>query len=274
MFDICTVVFRDELPLLKIQAQSLDAWGWRLNPRTIWVIVNDDPDLVDHIRTSWWGGLAPHVRVLPREVFGADWSDNGWVGQQALKLLVPAIGDAEWTMCLDAKTLLVDAVSASTLLDDRGRARVGRCPIYPVFEPSRQFSEEFWNCKLDQQLGPGGVPFLFHNHSTQRMVSATVSRTRKNFATWFQEQPRLTEFIFYSAWIQSQGLDLYAPDSNIRPVNLCHSEVDMFDSKQQQWDQATTVSIHRNAWTRLTDTQRQQYRDFLTQLGITQAWQL
>lgn len=269
MFDICTVVFQDELPILRSQAQSLDLYAWNLQPRSIWVVVNDQAHVAQMIDPAWWGDLAPRVHVLTRDVFGSRWSETGWVSQQALKLMVPAISNQPWTLCLDAKTLLVHALAATDLVDREGRARVGRCPIYPVFEASREISEQFWHVTLADQLGPGGVPFLFHNPSVRHMIAHVVERTQEHFPHWFQDQGCLTEFMFYSAWIQHQALDLYTGPSVIRPVNLCHSEPQAFDHKAQQWPQATTVSIHRGAWPRLTAQQQETYRTFLAQRGIT-----
>jgi hypothetical protein len=34
------------------------------------------------------------------------------------------------------------------------------------------------------------------------------------------------------------------------------------------------VSIHRNAWSQLTDDQKQQYKNFLIDRHITEAWKL
>jgi hypothetical protein len=41
-----------------------------------------------------------------------------------------------------------------------------------------------------------------------------------------------------------------------------------FEQKLSRMPAATTVSIHRNAWTQLTDDQQKQYRDFLASRGI------
>lgn len=274
MIDLCTVVFRDELSVLRVQAQSVDLYCTGLDPRNIFVIVNDEPSRVADIDPTWWGGLADRVRVLPREVFGCDWVDNGWVSQQAQKLLAPTLSWQTWTLCLDAKTIPVRALTHDLLLDAQSRARVGRCPIYPVFEASQTMCEQFWDIAMTEQLGPGGVPFMFHNETVRDMVSMAQKRLDQPWPAWFQAQGRLTEFMFYSAAVQHLYGDtcwLYAPESSINPLNICHSEVAGFDRKWAQRDTATTVSIHRRAWPQLTPEQQQSYRDFLIQHGITQA---
>jgi MFS family permease len=52
--------------------------------------------------------------------------------------------------------------------------------------------------------------------------------------------------------------------------------VDQFDRKLEQMKQPEThtVSIHRNAWSQLTDDQKQQYKNFLIDRGILEAWKL
>ena len=82
----------------------------------------------------------------------------------------------------------------------------------------------------------------------------------------------LTEFILYSGWIQYKfgNFDtIYnTNNSNLIPCNVCHSEVALFDRKFKAMADATTVSVHRRAWTKLTPLQQTQYTDFLASRGI------
>jgi hypothetical protein len=57
------------------------------------------------------------------------------------------------------------------------------------------------------------------------------------------------------------------------PCNVCHTEIEIFDQKylQMQYPDILTVSIHRNAWTKLSYTQKQKYQDLLLSKKITQA---
>jgi hypothetical protein len=54
MIDIATVVFRDELPILKLQAQSIERYCQHIGIRNIYVIVNDDDDTIHQIDAGWW----------------------------------------------------------------------------------------------------------------------------------------------------------------------------------------------------------------------------
>jgi Family of unknown function (DUF6492) len=274
MIDIVTVVFEPEISVLRLQAQSIDLYCRDLGIRNIYVVVNDQDSVAQQIDPAWWGEFADRVTVLPRRVFSAQYASNGWVSQQALKILAASISYNVWSMVLDAKTIFVKPISIDQLIDPQGRAQVGELDIYPVFEPSQQLVNEFYSIKLDSQLGPGGVPFLFHNRVTRSMIAHAETQTQTSFAEWFQVQGRLTEFILYSGYVQySHGSfdTLYSSVCNLRPHNICHSEVGIFDQKISQAVDIDTISVHRNAWSQLDTVQQHRYRDYLIDCGITTA---
>lgn len=265
MIDIVTVVFEPELNILQKQAQSLDLYVKNVN--SIIVVVNQDQDLHDQIDVTWWGSYQDRVKIIPRRTFGNTWSNVGWVSQQALKLVASAAACSTWAMILDAKTIFVKPFNLELT-----KPAVGKLDMYPVFEPSRQIANRLFNIELKNQLGPGGVPFAINTDQVRDMINWIETQTQQDFVTWFQAQGMLTEFILYSAWIQYRTGSLnsiYNTEfTDIVPVNLCHSEVERFEQKLQNMVSATTVSIHRNAWSQLTPTQQQQYTDFLHSRGI------
>jgi hypothetical protein len=170
-------------------------------------------------------------------------------------------------MVVDAKTLFVKPVPRYN-----SRPQTGLLHIFPVFETSRQRVSTLFDIDLQHQLGPGGVPFIINNHVARDMIQEVQSRTGEDFATWFQDQGMITEFILYSGYVLfSQGSfdKIYDVSSAVVvPCNLCHSEVAAFDRKFSQMSQANTVSVHRMAWQQLSDQQRDQYTNFLSQRGI------
>ena len=267
MIDTITIVFRDELDTLQTQARSLDLYCHDMNLQTVFVIVNDDDHVADQINAEWWGRLQSRVRIIPRSSFACQFVEHGWVSQQALKLLASALSLSTWSMVLDAKTFFINHMSA-----------IGDCPavgqldIYTVFEPSRQIVNQLFGIELTKQLGPGGVPFVINTQEARNMIAWIELHTQQDFAEWFQAQGMLTEFILYSGWIYySHGsLDqIYdVSRTQITPCNLCHSEIHMFDQKFAKMRVADTVSIHRNAWTQLTQTQQAQYTHLLRDRGI------
>jgi hypothetical protein len=279
MIDIATVVFRDELPILKLQAQSIERYCQHIGIRNIYVIVNDDDDTIHQIDAAWWGSAANHVLVVPRSAFSTLFVEDGWVSQQALKLLAAGISYNTWTMVLDAKTIFVKELELKDLIDEQGRARVGTLDIYPVFETTRLMVNQTYDIDLQKQLGPGGVPFLFQNDVVRLMIADTTFRVKQKFPLWFQGKGRLTEFMLYSGYLQYRfgGFDtFYNPEFGFGVVNVCHTEVAQFENKLDQMKNSDplTVSIHRNAWKELTDEQKQAYQHFLIDRRIICAWEL
>jgi hypothetical protein len=265
MISTVTVVFQDELDSLRRQAQSLDLYVDDI--QTVFIVVNEDSNLEQQIDSQWWGRWANCVQIIPRNCFGTSWSDNGWVSQQALKLLAASSAPSDWSIILDAKTFFVKRVT--TVKDQPG---VGLLPIYPVFEPSRQIVNQLFDIDLKQQLGPGGVPFVMNTQQVCNMISWIESTVNQSFATWFQEHGRLTEFLLYTGWIQynTGALDKIYNVNQVEMVacNLCHSQVNEFDRKFKEMQKSTTVSVHRHAWPQLTDQQQTQYINFLASRGI------
>ena len=85
MIDIITVVFSEEMPVLRCQAQGIDLYCQNLGVRSIYVMVND-VGISHQIDPAWWGTMANRVRIIPRETFSCDWKNNGWLTQHVLKL--------------------------------------------------------------------------------------------------------------------------------------------------------------------------------------------
>jgi hypothetical protein len=276
MIDIVTVVFQEEIPILKVQAESVARYCQNIGIRNIYVVVNDDKDTIHKIDAGWWGDLANHVLVVPRSAFSTQFIDNGWVSQQALKLLAAAMSHNTWSMVLDAKTVFVRELQLTDLLDCDGRARVGTLPVFPVFEPTRLMINELYNIDMKDQLGPGGVPFFFQNDVVRLMIAETTFLAKKSFPIWFQAKGRITEFMLYSGYLQYRfgGYDtFYSSDSAFGAVNISHGEVDQFNTKlkQMQDPRTLTVSIHRGAWSQLSADQRQEYQFRLIDAGLIGA---
>lgn len=279
MIDICTVVFRDEIDILKVQANSLALNATEIGIRNIYVVINDEETVVSEISPDWWGPLADKVLVVPRSAFSAPWVTDGWLSQQMFKILAASTSYNTWTMILDAKTILVQPLDLRQIFDSQGRAQMGSLPVYPVFADSQRIVEQLFDIKIDQQIGPGGVPFLFHNDTVRLMISDIFLLAKTNFPAWFQQQGRVTEFVLYSGYVQyklGSIHKMYSPNQVIHPVNLCHSEVNSFDRKikEMQDPNVTTVSIHRRAWTQLTPEQQHQYRSLLIDRSIMSAWDM
>lgn len=280
MIDLCTVVFRDEIPTLKYQAQSIDLYCQKLNVRNIYVVLNDDESVINQIDSSWWGSLAHRVLVVPRTAFSTPWVENGWLSQQLFKMLAASISYNDFTMVLDAKTIFIRDVDPGTLVNAQGQSTVGQLDIYPVFEPAQQIVNQLFNIECKKQQGPGGVPFLFHNDTVRSMIAEVTNRTQQRFPRWFQSQGMLTEFILYSGYVQYHygSLDAVITEENLmgNVVNVSHDETAQWGNKLSKMSDSSTltVSVHRHAWTKLSVEQQQQYRNLLINRGIASAWEM
>jgi hypothetical protein len=264
MIDLITVVFRDELEVLRLQAQSVERYGQNLG--TIYVVVNDADTVADQIDPDWWGARSGQVQIVCRSRWPVDYDQNGWLTQQLLKLLATDLCTNSWSMILDAKTLFVEPIT----IDEK--PQVGELDIYPVFKTSQQIVSELFDIDLKKQLGPGGVPFIVNNALVQDLIADVVAKTNQSFSEWFQRQGMVTEFILYSGYVVYRFGSFDAvydsKHSTLHPCNICHSEVASFDRKFKEMQTANTVSIHRRAWAQLSPQQRSQYLEFLSSRGI------
>lgn len=279
MIDICTVVFEEELPILRVQAESVGMFCQNIGVRNIYVVLNDVETLSEKIDPSWWGPLASSVLIVPRTAFSTQWVDNGWVSQQLWKMLAASISYNHFTMVLDAKTILTKPMTVNKLFDEQGRMMAGRTSIPEVFSKSRAIVEELFEIEMSEQLGPGGVPYFFHNDTVRAMISDITFKTRESFPTWFQRQGILTEFLLYSGYVQwkYQSLDsLYNSKIGVFPKNLCHSDLDKVETRLNEFklEETTSVGVHRNAWKQLTPEQKTQFRMTLIDSGIFTAWDI
>jgi hypothetical protein len=264
MWDFITVVFRDELPLLQIQATSFAQYVNPQDVNSITVVVNDSADVIQHIDATWWGPLAHHVVVEPRRF---EPRILGWESQQLCKLLAAANATAPWSMVLDAKTWFVTALDIGALVDHLGRPRVGIDKIMPVFASSQQFVRDLYQIDFNETLGPNGVPFIFHTDTVRSLVNS-----QEDFVEFFQTSCRypnlVTEFHLYSGYVtaQHQTLEhLYSPDRNISVWNLADFQLDYFDQWWQRLITSTvlTASIHRRCYAQLNQEQLELWFEFL-----------
>jgi hypothetical protein len=280
MLDIVTVVFREELPILKLQAQSIELYCQNIGTQGIYVIVNDNDSVADEIDPAWWGNLSSLVKIVPRSEFKCVWTDNGWVSQQALKMLGSSLSNNTWSMVVDAKTLFVSSCTLTELVDSQQRIKIGSLDIYDVFKRSKEITDRLFGIDLPRQLGPGGVPFFFHNKTIRELIEFVETKQRQPFAEWFQSQGMLTEFILYSGYVHYRDGSFNLLYSDFTKsgsiINICHSQVGLADVLLGQMSRSGTwtVSVHRNAWNKFTPDQKHLYKELLQHHKISLAQDL
>jgi len=281
MIDIVTVVFRDELPVLQLQAESISMYCNHMCLHTIYVVINDDTITANDIDPAWWGRYADRVKIIHRNHWSIAYAENGWLTQQLLKLLAAEQSESTWTMILDAKTIIVQPVELDRLFNDDGQLTWGYCPVFPVFEPAKKIVSELFEIELTHVAGPAGIPFFFHNQTVHNMIKEVELRTAQPFDTWFQTTGMVTEFILYSGYVQYRDGSLERMYTNsfdraYALCNICHNETEIFDQKflDMQNENNLTVSVHRRAWQQLDDSQKEKYKTLLLSRGISGALNL
>lgn len=275
MIDLVTVVFKDELPILKVQAESVDLYCKELGIKTIFVIVNDADSVADQIDPVWWGSLSNCVKIIPRSFFKYDFVENGWVSQQVLKVLASALSTNQFSMILDAKTIFVKPATLDLLLPD-GKIAGGLYKIQEVFSTSARIVGELFNVVVDRNGGLSGVPFIFNTNDIHGMIAEIEHRTKDSFPNWFQDQGMVTEYILYVGYcIYRYGnLDkIYSLTVPYQVANLCHSQTGIIPNKllEMAGSCSLTVSVHRRAWTVMTQEQQHVYKQLLINRGIKTA---
>ena len=278
MLDIVTVVFRDELPILRVQAESIDLYCRDIGIQTIFVVVNDDDSIVDQIDPSWWGSLNDRVRIIPRSYFNCNFVENGWVSQQVLKVLASSLSTNQYSMILDAKTIFVKTATIE-LLFPNGKQAGGSYPIQEVFLTSARIVGELFNVTVDRNGGTSGVPFIFKNELVRNMIVEIENCTKEPFPKWFQDRGMVTEYILYVGYckyLYGTLDEIYSQSYPYQVVNLCHSQTGIIPNKLNDMAQSKTltVSIHRRAWTVMTEEQKDTYRKLLTSRHIKTAGDL
>lgn len=267
MIDIVTVVYRDELDFLKIQARSLDLYVPHTNVNCIYVIVNDDDSVCDLIDPGWWQHHK-NVKIIPYSKWGYTTRVNGWENQQLCKLLAASEAESEWSMCLDAKTWFIQRLNLTCLFDEYNRPRVGTIPVFEVFKPSQEFVEQYYGVLMPRVIGPAGVPFMFHTNTVKNMIAEFG-----DFINFFQTHVRyphfITEFHLYSAYVllcdESYEI-LYNKTQYYECCNIADFDVVDFDyhlNRIKNSSNILTASIHRRAYPLLSADQLTSWNAFL-----------
>jgi len=283
MFDLITVVFEPELPLLEIQARSIDQNFEPEQISTIFVVVNDKDSVVTLVNKTWYGKFQDKVVVYPYSMFGYVNKVGGWDNQQLCKILAASRSISIWSIVLDAKTFFVKKCKNELLFDQNNKACTNLLKPVPVFQSAKEYVEKLYDIQLLDIIGPGGVPFFFHNETVRSMIEDTQKITGQLFIDFFQNNvcyPNLiTEFYLYSAYVKykyGKYDDLYSPKQRWTCVNIADWEVDNFTElfNNMQKFLTLTVSIASKSWAILPHEQQQQYLEFLHTKNLIQDTQI
>jgi hypothetical protein len=267
MLDIITVVFRDELPLLEIQAESIARYINSQDIQSITVVVNDSDDVAELIDTAWWRHNQHLVNVVCFSRWGENSTLTGWENQQLCKLLAASESASTWSMVLDAKTWFIQNLDLNLLFDQQGRPQLGVMKVFDTLTSSRDFIEKLFDVKMNNIIGPNGVPFMFHTETVKEMVNSF-----DDFIEFFRTNSKypnlITEFHLYSGYVlKKYGTydTLYNRIQHYKVLNIADWEAKHFDVLFNilVHNDRLTASIHRRSYKELTPEQLKQWVQFL-----------
>ena len=274
MIDLITVVYREELHFLKIQARSIELYTRTQDIGNIYVVVNDADCVCDLIDPTWYGTHQAKVKIIPYSKWRQDPDHlNGWQSQQLCKLLAASEASSAWSMCLDAKTWFIRPLDLSKLFDAQQRVNSGIQSIHPLFTSSKQFLEYYYNISMPDVIGPAGPPFVFHNATARALVNS-FGNFIEFFKTNVANTNAITEFHLYSSFVLTRDgtyEKLYTTTQYYNYHHLAEWELDRFDIMYHEWihdDRALTASIHRKAYPLLSTKQLRRWQKFLAQKGL------
>jgi hypothetical protein len=277
LIDLITVVYQEELHFLKTQARSIELYTRQQDIKNIYVVVNDVDSVADLVDPAWYGTHQSKVKIVPYSVWNYDMHGiTGWQSQQICKLLAAREALSNWSMCLDAKTWFIQPLDLLKLFDSQRRATVGTIPVFSVFTSSQRFLEQHYRIHMPETIGPGGVPFIFHNETVRSLVNSFDDFVGF-FKTNMTNGNAVTEFHLYSSFVLARDgtyEKLYNKTQYYRCHNIAEWEIDKFDCLHDilvNDPLILTASMHRKAYALVSAPQLDKWQQFLTEkkLNIT-----
>lgn len=264
--DLVTVVYGDEINLLRTQAQSINLYASDID--RICVVINDDGD--HDIDPAWWGKYHDRVVITRYTDYSIPAIGSGWDRQQICKLMA-AKTSARWSLVLDAKTWFIKSFDQSMFIDDHDMIFVGYRQVPKVFQNGWAWLCSFFEIGyVDRVIGPGGVPFVMDSSVLDELEDTLLGKTGQTLVEFFCEHmmhpTHITEFGLYSAFIWYRGYhDRYRDTEKFQCINLASGDEARFQEFFQEiQDPLTlTVSIHRKAQQSISDSQLELWKTWL-----------
>ncbi|MFW2830106.1 DUF6492 family protein [Sphingomonas sp. ID0503] len=211
-FDIVTIVFAADLPLLDLQARSFARFLPPELVNRIHVTVNDpaaEAACVAHVETMTrplLGPLADRLIVRTAET-PAEAGPDGWMAQQAAKLAISAEIEADNYLILDAKNHLIRPLRREDLFEGR-RARWTMSRSTSRMRRWMANSRAFFGLEMPRRLKipPSMPPFMVRTGVARALVGEIEARSGKPLGRFFADHGNdMTEFMLYAAYLASLG---------------------------------------------------------------------
>ena len=267
LVDLVTVVYDPEVYLLEWQAKSIIKY---LDIKEInEIIIVDNGSQPCKLQVGWYGKFKNKVKILSHKDLGLEVMPHldGWRTQQLCKVLAASQSHCDYSMILDAKTFFSKEIFLSNFFDGH-RPCVGTVPVSTYWKDSKDYLEDYFDVEIKDVIGPGGVPFFFHNETVRQMIDHI-----KDFNTWFQQnlyeqksphRTLVTEFMLYSAFVlhrYGKYDALYSARKTLLPFNVADWEADKFEKIFTT--NCHTISVAEKTKSRLDKEQLSRWEIFL-----------
>ena len=266
-YTLVTVAHLADLPLLKLQARSLNHYLDRSFIKDIIIVDNTFNGALPMDQLLPQYGRLP-VRVIKADDITVIRGTYGWFTQQVQKLMVATYVTTDCYIILDAKTHLIDPLDSKMFDAPDGRIRAGRYRF--ARHPLRLYLErccEYLRVKPEtvmERMLATTPPFTMKTDIVRQMIAEIVKRERCPFAEAFLKRG-LTEFFLYGTYIVSKGrqLDDYYKFDNWMGTTLWKENGDSHMQWQIAHPEPVFFAVHRNTFRRMNG---------LTQHSLAHFW--
>ncbi|NHK26723.1 hypothetical protein FF098_002225 [Parvularcula flava] len=207
-FDIVTLVYSKDVPLLKFQARSTRKFLHHESINRILIIANDpDNDAVvrDVSETVMpeYGELADKVHILTSDDFGMPGDMDKYLTQQMLKLYVAKRVETETYLVLDAKNHFLRPLTFDDFVSAEGKPMTYLRAKYRHFlKRVKKSFECFGIDEPPEETMPTTTPFVMLREATCEMIDELDARQPEGFVRYFERTHAwYTEFFLYQAYI-------------------------------------------------------------------------
>jgi hypothetical protein len=276
-FDFVTVVYRDDLALLRLQARSLDLYLDPAFDGAIVIIVNDlrPKAVIEHVRRAVlpdYGRWRDRVEIVPfyRLAYRLD-PTNGWILQQVLKLSYALIARRDWYVVLDSKNHFIAPIGRDLFLDPAG---FGLQPFEhrsPTLPDHYRVSTGYFGVDERATRFVPATPFLIHTQAARELLAEVERRERRQFADVFTETRCLSEFLLYGAFLHAfyGGFDRLYRDTEQFAMTHWEPDTSVTDAVRcAESEKALCFGIHLRCLAALDDKQRHSLEWFWRRYGL------
>lgn len=270
LYTVVTISHGPEMPLLKLQARSLNKYLDRSFIKEIIVIDNSTDEPLD------WRELAPQYGSLPVRFMKASQITSmppahGWFTQQVLKLMIARHIRTRRYILLDTKNHLIKPIGVGEFEAPDGRIRTGWHPYtnHPLkdylLRACRYMRMKPW---VMSHFIPTTTPFTMMTGVTRQLLNWVEKREGCAFAEAFVKY-RLTEFFLYGTFLASIGClnSCYKFDNWLGTTLWKH-----YDNPKMQKiianPQSAFFSVHRNTFRSMNDQTRDDLANLWKRRGL------